>query len=85
MPCPQVYDVCDEVYLRLHRFRRQQRLYTRWARLLDIQPPDPATLQFCEVELRRVKVGTCQLIILYIWEITRYKYISSLNISVGNI
>ncbi|EDX15768.1 GD15126 [Drosophila simulans] len=55
VPCPQVYDVCDEVYLRLHRFRRQQRLYTRWARLLDIQPPDPATLQFCEVELRRVK------------------------------
>jgi len=58
VPCPQVYDVCDEVYLRLHRFRRQQRLYTRWARLLDIQPPDPATLQFCEVELRRVKVGS---------------------------
>ncbi|KQS52177.1 uncharacterized protein Dere_GG12117, isoform B [Drosophila erecta] len=55
VPCPQVYDICDEVYTRLHRFRRQQRLYTRWARLLDIQPPDPTTLQFCEVELRRVK------------------------------
>ncbi|XP_017082814.2 dynein heavy chain 17, axonemal [Drosophila eugracilis] len=55
VPCPKVYDACDEVYVRLHQFRRQQRLYTRWARLLDIQPPDSATLQLCEVELRRVK------------------------------
>ncbi|XP_034662377.1 dynein beta chain, ciliary [Drosophila subobscura] len=55
VPCPQVYDACDEVYVRLHRFGKQQRLYTRWARLLDIAAPDTATLQLCQVELRRVK------------------------------
>ncbi|KAH8382612.1 hypothetical protein KR009_004377 [Drosophila setifemur] len=55
VPCPDVYDACDEVYVRLHRFGRQQRLYTRWARLLDIAAPDSATLQLCELELRRVK------------------------------
>ncbi|KAH8251731.1 hypothetical protein KR038_005556 [Drosophila bunnanda] len=55
VPCSDVYETCDEVYVRLHRFGRQQRLYTRWAQLLDITPPDSATLQLCMVELRRVK------------------------------
>ncbi|KAH8326498.1 hypothetical protein KR067_009278 [Drosophila pandora] len=55
VPCPNVYEACDEVYVRLHRFGRQQRVYTGWARLLDITAPDSACLQVCEVELRRVK------------------------------
>ncbi|XP_060647178.1 dynein beta chain, ciliary [Drosophila nasuta] len=55
VPCPQVYDICDEVYVRLHRFGSQQRRYARWARLLDIPEPDTAKLLHCRTELRRVK------------------------------
>ncbi|XP_068157565.1 LOW QUALITY PROTEIN: dynein beta chain, ciliary [Drosophila tropicalis] len=55
VPCPQVYDDCDKVYVRLHRFGNQQRRYTHWARLLDIPAPETATLQLCHIELRRVK------------------------------
>nr|XP_032294976.1 dynein heavy chain 9, axonemal [Drosophila virilis] len=55
VPCPQIYDACDQVYVRLHRFACQQRRYACWARLLNIPEPDTTTLQQCKAELRRVK------------------------------
>ncbi|ALC45571.1 CG41497 [Drosophila busckii] len=55
VPCPSVYESCDEVYVQLHRFGCQQRCYTHWAQLLDIGQPDTATLEHCRTQLRRVK------------------------------
>ncbi|XP_067623613.1 dynein beta chain, ciliary [Eurosta solidaginis] len=55
VPCPNVYNHCDEVCTRLDHFASQHRRYLRYTMLPGIEAVDPTQLHLCIAEVKRIK------------------------------